>query len=244
MSAMPRPWPFSMAICLVFSAVLPAFPQVSIGNRVGASMAQFTFSSTNANTTLLEELNGKTKALYGFAASVPVEIQFTDHFALQPELGYLLEGWTNRSANAQYQVRLNYGQVNVLAKVTMGRGPLRVFAQAGPCWNKLLSVRQLGRSPSTGITIADATVYKDMDPFEPMAWSVMAGGGLAFQRGGACLFIDYRYIHGVTRPMQDLPLLSEDGSTFGLFSAEVNAHLVTLGVLVPLKPAGAAPAVE
>lgn len=242
MIAVPHLFPRSLVIAIVLGAALPVFSQVSIGNRIGASWSRFTFASTNAPPAVVEQLNDETKAVSGFTAALPVEIQFADYFALQPELGYLLQGWTTGSGSIENQVRMNYGQVSALAKVTLGRRRLRVFAQAGPSWSMLLSVRSLIKD--SGILISDGTVYKDMDPFTPSTWSVLAGGGLVLKTGDVRLVLDYRYAHGILEPLREFSLFTGYGSLVGTFGSKSNAHLLTLGILVPLGTARPAPVVE
>lgn len=112
--------------------------------------------------------------------------------AIQPELQYSLQGSNLKGAFTDYQTKLHYFTVPVLAKITVGP----IFVEAGPQFGYLVSANQSGQvqitntngSASYGQVSQDAT-----DQYKRADFSLAAGAGLKF----GALSLGGRYVAGL-----------------------------------------------
>jgi hypothetical protein len=103
--------------------------------------------------------------------------------SIQPEIQYSLQGEKLKGLVSNYDTKLHYFTVPVLAKVTLGP----VFVEAGPQFGFLVGASQDGRvqvSSNNGSTV---------DQYKRTDYSIAAGVGLKF----SALSIGGRYVAGL-----------------------------------------------
>lgn len=112
--------------------------------------------------------------------------------SIQPEVQYSVQGSDLKGAFTDYETKLHYFTVPVLAKVTLGP----IFVEAGPQFGYLVSANQNGKvqvsstngNPGYGQVDQTAT-----DNYKRADFSLAAGAGLKF----SALSIGARYVAGL-----------------------------------------------
>ena len=103
--------------------------------------------------------------------------------SIQPEIQYSLQGEKLKNLYSNYDTKLHYFTVPVLAKVTIGP----VFVEAGPQFGFLVSASQDGNVRVSSNNGSTTDHYKRTD------YSIAAGVGLKF----SALSIGGRYVAGL-----------------------------------------------
>lgn len=112
--------------------------------------------------------------------------------SIQPEVQYSVQGGSLRGAFTDYDTKLHYFTVPILAKITVGP----IFIEAGPQFGYLVSANQDGKvqisstngNPGYGQVSQDAT-----DQYKRADFSLAAGAGLKF----SALSIGGRFVAGL-----------------------------------------------
>lgn len=103
--------------------------------------------------------------------------------SIQPEIQYSQQGGSLKGAFTDYDTKLHYFTVPVLAKVTLGP----IFVEAGPQFGFLVNATQSGNVQVTSNNGSTTDQYKRTD------FSLAAGAGLKF----SALSIGGRFVAGL-----------------------------------------------
>ncbi|MTI30251.1 porin family protein [Xanthovirga aplysinae] len=174
----------SIIILIIFS-VSSSFAQspakVSMGLRAGA------------NITKLQgkQIGGMQDYTTGFDFAIPIEVSFSQNFALQPELHYISKG-TAASLNEVLKIRAfqNYLELPILLKGKIGNEKLSGYAIAGPSFGYATNVYSI-------VTI-DGEKERELGDFDKDAdnrfdFGVSFGIGAELQAGEGKVVFDVRY---------------------------------------------------
>lgn len=164
-----------------------------IGVKAGLNVAEFTGR---------EGESASYKAFYH--AAVFYQAHLLGPLSIQPEVQYSVAGGGLKSAFTDYDTKLHYFTVPILAKLTLGP----VFVEAGPQVGVLLSANQEGRL-QVGLSADGTPAYGDgsrlaTDNFKRTEFSLVGGVGLKLLGG---LSVGGRLVAGVN-DINDLKNLS------------------------------------
>jgi hypothetical protein len=112
--------------------------------------------------------------------------------SIQPEVQYSVQGSDLKGAFTDYETKLHYFTVPVLAKVNLGP----VFVEAGPQFGYLVSANQNGKvqvSSTNGSASYGQVDQTATDNYKRADFSLAAGAGLKF----SALSIGARYVAGL-----------------------------------------------
>ena len=128
-----------------------------------------------------------------YHVGVLYQINLIGPLSIQPEVQYSLQGGTLKGAVTDYDTKLHYFTLPVLAKVTLGP----VFVEAGPQFGVLVNATQNGKVQVNSTTGSAAYVTGDRDAsgdFKSTDFSLCAGAGLKL---GSSLSVGGRFIAGL-----------------------------------------------
>ena len=133
------------------------------------------------------EMTGRSNQEASYKTYYHLGILYQAHLigplSLQPEIQYSQQGGSLKGAFADYDTKLHYFTVPVLAKVTLGP----VFVEAGPQFGFLVDATQSGNVQVTSNNGSTTDQYKRTD------FSLAAGAGLKF----SALSIGGRFVAGL-----------------------------------------------
>lgn len=201
---------------IILLLALPATAQVSIGNRLGWSISHL--ESDDADTQ--EALEKDKTTLLGMSMGLIVESKIKPFLAAQLEFGLTQKGHQQNEAkqDGYKRLRLNYGEAQFLAKGIIGNGPTKLNVLAGVSFGRGL----IGIERTTTRAIEDSTMninqgdttytytyfldeasgLRDFDDgvenLNRVEWSLVGGLGASFDLGRSRVFVEGRYVHGLT----------------------------------------------
>ncbi|MDX2136064.1 MAG: porin family protein [Saprospiraceae bacterium] len=209
---------FLFTFALLTAGFLHAQVQTSVGGHVGINLAKVTGESFE------EDID--TDSRVGFLFGAVAEFRFNDNIAVQPELNFIQKGFSDDidlfpSGSEEIQLILNYLEIPILFKAGGSVGSnLRLDGLVGP---------------SFGFGIGDAKIKVDDEDdnidweddlgFQRFDFGVQIGGMVSYNVGGADLFLDGRYLLGLSNLLDD----AEDDD-----KANNRGVAFSLGVLFPL----------
>jgi hypothetical protein len=130
------------------------------------------------------ELRGRSGEDASYKTFYHVGLLYQAHIAgplsVQPEVQYSVQGGSLKSAFTDYDTKLHYFTVPVLAKLTVGP----VFIEAGPQFGYLVSANQDGKVQvsSTGGSASYGQVNQEAtSQYKRADFSLAAGAGLKFK---------------------------------------------------------------
>jgi len=127
-----------------------------------------------------ENINGSTSYTTSYHAGIFYEAKLIGPLSIQPELLYSLQGGNIKTQFEDFDTKLHYFTVPLLAKVRVG--PL--FVEGGPQYSFLLNARkdgnmQVRNSPSSSsIPTYENYAYDATNDFKRGDFSLCAGAGL------------------------------------------------------------------
>lgn len=209
--------------------------QVAIGLKGGANFG------TVHTTDMLGSITPDFKYATGVVAGAVAEVNFGDHFALQPEIGWVQKGFrfdeginipignVDIPAGVEATIRTNYIEVPLLAKAKVGNDKVQGYAVLGPSFGYALNGKLITRTRflfefdpiRTDLNLNDL----DYNRFEV---SAVGGLGVQFNFSGLKWFADARYTYGFTE-LYNFPVVNEQIKNRGV--------AVTTGIMVDLAPA-------
>lgn len=161
--------------------------QISIGPKVGVN-----FSSITGKTDLIEK-----EFLIGFNAGAILNIEINNIFSVQPELYFSQQGYKTTKeifdTPAKTIDRINYLNMPVLAKLTLGKGNLKGYVNLGPYLGYMVGGKNI-------IQLENSEAEKSkliLDYYKRFDFGVLSGVGVIFKTGSNSLFIDARYSWGI-----------------------------------------------
>lgn len=184
-----------------FSLTHPLVAQFSLGVRGGVNLSNWA-----ANDEFKDQI-GNPEARLSPLAGIVAEIRFSDHLAVQPELGFVQKGFKLEStlsdpilgeSSARTDYIVNYLEIPVLFKAGVALGALRIDGLAGPAFGYGLNAKSKDQLTVNGITTTktDAIDFED-DEFNRMDLSAQAGLSISINFGEAVrIFVDGRYLYG------------------------------------------------
>lgn len=230
---------FSFVAFVLFSGQLFAQVTFSAGLRAGINSADMEFESSFED----DEVSFANRV--GLYLGVPVEIRFSNAFALQPELNFIQKGvqidfseqGSSFREEAEGEITLNYLELPVLAKLTAGNESFQMFAVAGPRISMALDGEfsqdyryfqndELIEEESGSIPIPIGSEGDDGPGANRFDFGMTFGLGASVKAGAGRLMIDARYDLGLSNWNFD----AMDGED-EIFNRGVG---VTLGYLMPL----------
>jgi len=167
------------------------------------------YGITNSSPQVINsfELTGKPKIFEGgtgFNAGIFIDYYFSKHIALQTgafttKYNYSFNyNQSDLGSNVTGKEHLNYFEIPVLVKYTIGSWPLRPYLQLGGYYG-YLNTDYLDLT----LTDADGSITKTKnnsikDIRKPYNWGMLFGLGLSYKLRSGSLFLDYRLTKGVT----------------------------------------------
>jgi hypothetical protein len=208
-----------LVLAISFPSVLQA-QSVSAGFRGGVNLAKVSFEGYPD-----VELDGRPALDIGML----LDIKFSDFFSVQPEIHYLQKGFRFEEQLGMQPFDqgylINYLEVPILAKFSLGNEMARFLINAGPSLGYALKGKY--KANFTGDIIEeDIDFSQDLfEDFNRVDFSLLFGAGISFNTGSVTIFADARYLLGL-RSWGDiddgLPEIRNRGLGFGL------------GVLIPV----------
>jgi hypothetical protein len=224
---------FKIGLLLLVILNLPnkASAQVSIGARAGLSLSKliYSFQGLSINTDRLPEFTG----------GIPVEIKLSNYFALQPELNFITKGGKSSSSDSfngysyssESHVKINYLELPVFAKFSVGNEKIKLDLFAGPVLGYGLSGSSYSKFVSNGSVSEDSqTLDFENDSISRIDFSINIGAGTSLTVGANRLFFDIHYQAGLSNmdTSQSFNGSSNDSSV------KNNNIIFTIGMLTPL----------
>jgi hypothetical protein len=219
-------------IAATFAASTDA--QVSIGNRLGLSISHQESSDALAKDSLEKDQN----TLLGMSTALCLEVKVKPFIAVQAEFGLTQKGHQIKEEKQPgYQrTRLLYADAAILAKGIIGKGPTKLNVLAGASFGRGMVGIHRTYQQDTLVDVQNSAASiidfdKDNDKVNPAEWSLIGGLGASFDLGRSRVFVEGRYVSGLTSYTSDKK--QADGSTL----AEITNRsiLIQFGYLVQLN---------
>lgn len=184
--------------------------QISVGGKIGVN-----FADTRVNG-LLENYTPDQTTYTGFTAGVMAEIPMTSALSFRPELNYIQKGFTVSQAfdvellgidmpiGAKANTRLNYMEMPLLLKYSIGSDQTKVYAIAGP--NIAYATSAELRPVATFIidfNLPRIPINLDNDIYNRWEVSGVVGVGGEVKAGPGKIFMDGRYNLGFTSMLEN-----------------------------------------
>ena len=129
---------------LLLGALLSSGAYAQLGVKVGVSEAVLNGENINASTSYRTT----------YHAGIFYEARLIGPLSVQPELLYSLQGGSLKGQFEDFDTKLHYFTVPILAKVTVGP----VFVEVGPQFSFLLHARKDGTMPVIGPSSSSASI--------------------------------------------------------------------------------------
>jgi len=190
----------------LFFAAPQVFSQVHFGVRGGIINSTVNYSQTSAGQ-IVDNRNG-------LIGSALIEFRINDGFAIQPEIAWAQRGWDNTSVvsipfittiETKQAERINYAEIPLMMKAGFGIGPVRLDLLAGPSFSLALNGKRTTTVKTTNL-ITNTTSESPSDTedlvfdqdYKKADLNLQGGAALSFRLGGTRIFVDGRYLYGVT----------------------------------------------
>ncbi len=173
---------------------LLAFPLAAALAVAFAPKAQAQFGvKGGVNFAEMTGRNGEDASYKTFYhVGVLYEAKILGPLSIQPEIQYSVQGGNLKGAFTDYDTKLHYFTVPVLAKLTLGP----VFVEAGPQFGVLVNATQNGKvqlNGTSGSASYGQVNQTAMDQYKRGDFSLAAGAGLKF----SALSLGVRYVAGL-----------------------------------------------
>lgn len=159
--------------------------QISIGPKAGINLANVGGDGTDGFDT---------KSIVGLQFGAAAEISVNEMIAVQPELLYFQKGTSIDfgSFGGEVDQVLNYLEIPVLLKLKFGQeGGPKFFGTVGPSFG-------FGLNGKLKSDAGDEDIDFDDDEIKKLDISASIGAGAEFAAGPGNLFIDVRYLLGLS----------------------------------------------
>ena len=176
----------------------------AVTTTIQAQTTSFGFrAGLNSATVNFEDESGlgiEPDSRLGLDLALMASLGITEEFSIQPELHFIQKGFRldldfGAGDVIESQVILNYLELPVLAKYAFGGETLQGFVNAGPSMGYALSGKS--KAESNGIEEEEDLDFKE-DGVKRTDFSFVLGGGLGIEAGPATVFLDIRYLLGLT----------------------------------------------
>ncbi len=193
----------------VFMSSLSVFAQnIGVGLRVGANFAKWSGAGIGSTDFAGLGIEGGLKSSTGLTFSVPIAIEVTNRFTVQPELTYIQKGFgfdlTFGGEKVSSAFKLNYVEVPILLKFdVIGTGPVALNIMAGPSLGFLTAGKVV--ASLNGQSNSEKIPLESLNRFE---LGLQGGLSLGIKLNNGQIFVDGRYLFGISKLGKDAP--SED----------------------------------
>ena len=194
--------------------------QISVGAKIGAN-----FADTRVDG-LLGNLAPEQTTFTGFTAGVMAEIPMINALSFRPELNYIQKGFTvsqsfdvdligiDMEVGAKARTRINYIEMPLLLKYSIGSDAAKVYAIAGP------SIAYAANAELTPVAtfivdfnLPSIPINLDNNIYNRWEISGVLGAGGEVKAGNGKVFADARYNLGFTNmlnnPVVDLRIKNQ-----------------------------------
>jgi len=190
--------------------------QISIGGKIGAN-----FADTKVNG-VLGTLAPEQKVYTGFTAGIMAEIPMTSAISFRPELNFIQKGFQIRETfdvsvlgidlplGGSARTRLNYIEMPLLIKYSIGSEQAKLYAIAGP--NVAYAASAELRPRATFIidfNLPHIPINLDNGVYDRWEISGVVGIGGEVKAGHGKIFMDGRYNLGFTSMLEN-PIVNLD----------------------------------
>lgn len=170
---------------------LQSFAQMQLGVKAGVNLANLGGNDAPDNSETRTGFSGGAFFMY----------QFSEMFAVQPELLYSMKGATEKgsidfegtSYNYDAEYKLDYFEIPLLLKfiIPLKGSGVKPALFAGP------SIA-FNMSAKTKVESGDESFEEDIEDVKSTDFGLVFGGGLGFPVGNGELGVDIRYILGLS----------------------------------------------
>jgi hypothetical protein len=228
MAMIARSFLFLLAAC----GMVAMQAQVAIGFRGGINWAKMVEIDGNGI------LNG-TQARLGPAGAIMIELPLSDRFSLIPELGFVQRGYKQKTPPYSYygegalNTVFDYSDMAVLTKFHIGQEPSRPGLLLGATIGRMLGAHQYFIDEEGNKD--DGTVL-DPAQLDMARWNLglCAGAGFTFTTGKSHVFLEGRYLYGLTNVWNGLALTDLSGARIGELNGFDRSIEFTVGWIFPV----------
>ena len=169
----------------------------SVGPKVGINIASW------AGDDQFDDDFFTSNTVFQFGAVA--ELPLTDQLSLQPELLFFQKGFGTETSflgvTSTTDNRLNYLEIPVLGKFFLTDGPTQIFVTAGPSFGFGLGGKAIRES---GGDTEEVDIDFEEDELSVLDLSLSIGAGAQAEVGPGKVFVDIRYLMGLTN-VDDAP---------------------------------------
>ena len=190
----------------------------SIGPKVGANFSTFAVSAYNISTPIgdlaVEDMESDTEMQIGPQAGLMFNFAFNETYSFQPELLYSVKGYKQTGTykglksgdmfagqERDYSIKLNYIELPVLFKVSVGSPTVKGNFMIGPYVSYLIGGENNLTLGSTEIFKGDVnyefTEENQNYYFERVDYGATVGAGVSFRTTAGSFLLDARYSIGI-----------------------------------------------
>jgi len=176
----------ALFLCIgLASLTTGVFAQISAGGRAGINIAKVSVKPSDVVETSIDNRLGITVAAL-------VEIGISGGFAVQPEIVFVQKGWKEKYPflDLEAEAIFNYFDVPILLKYKFGAETVKGYFAAGPTIGYAIS----GKTKVNG----EAEKIEDWRDYNRFEIGVSLGAGIGFTAGSGTLFLDARYLLGLS----------------------------------------------
>jgi hypothetical protein len=204
------------AFALIFTTNLSA--QLSVGGRIGLNLATVNIEQ--------DGLSIKPDSKAGLQIAGLLDIGVSENFSIQPELTFIQKGYKFEfdflGTKSEDKFIINYLEVPVHAKYGFGGEKIKAFVMGGPSLGFALGGKL--ESCVDGTCESEDIEFSDDDGFNRFELGLSLGAGIGLNVGPGEVFLDVRYLLGLSRIMED----DSDGTT------KNQGVAIGLGYMIPL----------
>ncbi|MEJ8757080.1 porin family protein [Pontibacter sp. H259] len=169
---------------------------LTIGPRIGVNLGRQIYDEDDSD--LADFWNEEVQMATGLQAGLVTNVKFSDLFSVQPELLYTVKGYKFESNDRIVTGRYDYLDVPVLAKISIGNGPLQGFVTLGPTFSYWMGGENQFETDNGDFT-EDINFDDENDGVEnQFEAGASLGLGLAYNTGVGALNLDLRYGAGLS----------------------------------------------
>jgi hypothetical protein len=179
-------------LCFSFSAQA----QLNIGVRGGVKAASVVMM--DGEEVLI------TDGVAGSDLGIVFEYELSKAFSFQPEIGYSVNGFAiNEESDNGFalslQTKVHSIDLPLLAKLKLNLGPVELFSTLGPVMRYATSGEVVLEGSFEGEVVRESTPLNfEEEQYKRMDVALNIGAGLGVNFRGGKIFLDMRYMHGLS----------------------------------------------
>jgi len=183
-----------LLICVTCAFTATA-QSLTIGPRLGVNFGRQIYVE---DSELADFWDDEVEMEPGLQAGLVSNIKISELLSVQPELLYTVKGYKFESPDRTVTGKYDYLDVPVLAKITIGEGPVQGFVTLGPTFSYWMGGEN--RFKSRNLEFTEDIEFEDDDDGVENRFEAGAslGLGVAFNTGAGAFNLDLRYGTGFT----------------------------------------------